>query len=425
MTFTTRATLVLAVLCAAGTLRAQGRTPEPTKDTALVVFDDDGLRIHSADHRKQLKVRAYVVIDSRNVLSDTNDASASGLQLRRSRVTFDANLFPGIAARVMYDVAAPSGPSPIQDAYVDAGLGGGWWLRAGKQKTPFGLERYMSISAQLLPERSIASNLHPGRDVGLLVTGPLGGEHVEVALGMFDGAPDGGTTQDNDTNDDKDFTYRIWFKPVRKKVNGAEQGWGFAYNGTTGVQSSPSASGTHLPTFRTPALLQWFGYSDATGVHATGRHSRNGVFTYLHQGPVGLMAEYLATSQVVSHGASTATIGTTAWVANAQYTLTGEPSAQEGITPHDAFDPEKGHWGAWQVGARVAGVKVGDEAFPLYADSTVSARQAVEAGVGLNWYITRLTKMQIAYEHTAFTGGAKFGDKRAEEYVQLRWQAYF
>jgi hypothetical protein len=77
------------------------------------------------------------------------------------------------------------------------------------------------------------------------------------------------------------------------------------------------------------------------------------------------------------------------------------------------------------VGARVAALNVGDNAFPVYADSTVAARGALEVGVGLNWYLTRQTKMQLAYENTTFRGGAKVGDRKTERYVQLRWQAYF
>ena len=213
-----RGSLALALVCAAQPILAQARTPAPTKDTAQIVYDDDGLRIHSADRTKQLKVRGYLAADVRSVLNDTNDASSNGIAMRRARVIFDASLNSRVAMRVMYDVAAASGPTPIQDAYVDIGLGGTWWMRAGKQKTPVGLERYMSISSQILPERSIASNMEGGRDLGFLVTGTVADEHLELSLGVFNGAADGGATQDTDANDDKDITYRLWWKPIRTKV---------------------------------------------------------------------------------------------------------------------------------------------------------------------------------------------------------------
>ncbi len=78
-----------------------------------------------------------------------------------------------------------------------------------------------------------------------------------------------------------------------------------------------------------------------------------------------------------------------------------------------------------QAGFRVAHVAIGSEAFPVYADPTVAARGAFEVGAGINWYLTRLTKLQLAYSQTTFDGGVKAGDRRAERYVQARWQGYF
>jgi phosphate-selective porin OprO/OprP len=410
---------------ASSPLASQPRTPPPVADSGVIGFDDDGLRIHSPDGKKQLKIRGYVTADLRHVLNDTADGSTNGLALRRARVFLDANVNPWMAFRLLFDIGPASGTSPMQDAYVDVSLPGTWWLRAGKQKTPVGLERYMSISAQLLPERSIAANLHASRDLGLLLTGGFANEHVELSLGMFNGAPDGSGTQDSDPNDSKDLTYRLWFKPVKKKVGKIEQGFGFAYNGSTGIERSPAAAGARLPTFRTPAQISWFSYAEPQGVRASGRHTRNGVFTYFHQGPFGAFAEWFSNSQVVSRGPSAATIGTTAWVANAQVSLSGELSAQEGIAPKALFDPSKGDWGAFQVGVRAAQVRVGDDAFPVFASPTTAARSGLELGGGINWYITRQTKMQLAYEHTSFEGGAAAGDRKAERYVQVRWQAYF
>jgi phosphate-selective porin OprO/OprP len=417
--------LIFAGLVLATPARAQPRLAAPAADSGLVGFDDEGLRFHSPDGRRQLKVRAFVTADLRGVLNDTADAPANGFALKRSWVYLDANLNPRVAFRVIYNIGPYSGPSAIEDAFVDVGFGGSWWLRAGRQKTPVGLERYMSVALQLLPERSLASMLHGHRDMGVLLTGELARGAAELSVGVFDGVPDGGGTQDVDPNDDKDLTYRLWLKPHRKRIGRVEQGFGIAFNGSTGIEKSPAVAGARLPTFRTPAQLPWFTYAEAAGVRAAGRHTRNGVFSHLHEGPFGAFAEWFSNAQVVSRGASTATVHTGGWLANAQYSLTGEPSMQEGLVPRAAFDPDKGQWGAWQLGARAALVHVGDEAFPTFADSTTAARRAVELGVGLNWFITRGTRVQLAYEHTTFAGGARNGDRRAERYVQLRWQAFF
>lgn len=409
---------------ASGALGAQARTPQPTRDSATVVYDDDGLRIHSADGKKQLKMKGYVLAEYRASLADTTDAVSNGLGIKRSRVFFDANINPWLAARVMFDVGPPSSTSPMQDAYADIGLPGGWWIRAGKQKTPFMLERYMSISAQLLPDRSISSALGGSRDLGIQLTGEVG-KHFELSTGVYDGVPDGSGSQDSDPNDAKDFTWRVWWKPLRTKLRGVEQGFGLALNGTSGIEKSPAAAGARLPAFKSIGGGTWFSYLESGGVRASGRHTRTGAFTYFHRGRVGTFAELMSNSQVVRKGAVLEAIATGGWVANVQVNLTGELSAQEGVTPKAAFNPTAGQWGAWQVGVRAAQVRVGDEAFPAFANPASAARSALEMGVGLNWYITKLTKMQVAYEHTTFDGGAVTGDRKTERYIQVRWQAYF
>lgn len=423
-----RALFVLgpAVLAASSSPgHAQARLAPPVRDSGAIGFDDEGLRIHSHDGRRQLKLRGYVSADARFVLSDTADAPANTFAIRRSRIFLDANVNPWLAFRLLFDIAAPAGPSPIADAFVDVGLGRAWWLRAGKMKTPVGLERYTSISAQLLPERSIASNLNASRDEGLLLTGTFGEGVADLSVGVFNGAPDGGAVQDADANDAKDWVYRLWLHPVRRKVGGVEQGIGVALNGSAGIARGSTSAGSQLPTFRTPAQVSYFSYGEAAGVRASGWHTRQELFGYAYSGSWAASAEWMGTSQEVARGATTGRVPMRGWLVSAQRVLTGEASALEGIAPERPFDPANGHWGALQVGMRAARVSVGGEAFPDFADPTVAAREATELGVALSWYVTRATKAQLAYEHTVFTGGAPFGDRRAERYVQLRWQAYF
>ena len=417
------AALVVSALWGAP-VPAQARLPPPLPDTGLIGYDDDGLRIHSADGRRQLKIRGYVAADARFLLSDTSDSPANTLAIRRSRILFDVNMNPWLAFRLLFDVAAPAGPTPLADAYVDVGLPGTWWIRAGKQKTPVGLERYFSISTQLLAERSIASNLNASRDEGILLTGRVIAG-TDLSVGVFNGAPDGATTQDADANDAKDFTYRLWLHPLRRIVRGAEQGIGLAFNGSAGIEHGSASAGSQLPTFKTPAQLIFFGYNDAALVRAAGLHSRSGLLGYAFFDRWGATAEWAGTSQRVVRGGALGTVPVRSWLVTGQYVLTGEPSAVEGIGPATPFDPGKGHWGAFQLGARAASVAVGREAFTQFADSAVAARQATELGVALNWYITRATKAQFAYEHTTFRGGARVGDRQAERYIQIRWQAYF
>jgi phosphate-selective porin len=73
----------------------------------------------------------------------------------------------------------------------------------------------------------------------------------------------------------------------------------------------------------------------------------------------------------------------------------------------------------------VAQVSVGDAAFPILADSVVSARAATEHALGVSWYLTRNTKAQAAYELTSFRGGAATGNRPTEQLLYLRLQTFF
>ena len=391
----------------------------PVKDSAAVVYDDEGLRIHSTDGRRQLRFRGYVAMDGRLVLSDTSDAAPNTIALRRARVIVDANVNPWIAFRLSLDLLTPGVP-PTVDAFADVTVNSHWWVRAGKQKTPYGWERYNAIGDQFFPERSIANSLTSSRDGGLLVTGEYGGGRYEGSVGVFNGIPDGAIAHE-DVNDAKDAVLRLIVRPV---VRERGQGFLFGFNGTAGAQRG-TVSAPQLPRFATPAGPVWFSYRESAGALADGSRRRAGVFSAVHFGAWGGTAEWYNNSARIRRGSSFGDIGTTGWLALADVVLTGEPSVHNGIVPAHRFEPARGNWGAVQAVARVSRVSIDRAAFPNFADSTLSARSATESAMGLNWYITRTTKAMLDWEHTAFVGGAVSGSRKAEDYLVLRAQVAF
>ena len=78
--------LVVALWLAAAPLGAQAKLAAATKDSAVVVYDDDGVRIHSSDGRRQLKLRGYVALDGRFISSDRTDALPNTFAVRRARL---------------------------------------------------------------------------------------------------------------------------------------------------------------------------------------------------------------------------------------------------------------------------------------------------------------------------------------------------
>ena len=118
-----RAAQILLTLClVSAPLGAQAKLAGVTKDSTLVAYDDDGVRIHSTDGRRQLKLRGYVALDGRFISSDRTDALPNTFAVRRARLIFDLNINPWMALRVMPDLAVTTMPG-LADAFVDVTLG--------------------------------------------------------------------------------------------------------------------------------------------------------------------------------------------------------------------------------------------------------------------------------------------------------------
>ena len=107
------AALFVAICCVSATLGAplgaplgaQAKLAAATKDSAAVVYDDDGVRIHSADGRRQLKLRVYVALDGRFISSDRTDALPNTFAVRRARLIFDLNINFSFSIRFLWKLA--------------------------------------------------------------------------------------------------------------------------------------------------------------------------------------------------------------------------------------------------------------------------------------------------------------------------------
>ena len=135
------------------------------------------------------------------------------------------------------------------------------------------------------------------------------------------------------------------------------------------------------------------------------------------------MGEYIISMEDVSKGAVHQRLDNSAWQVTASYVLTGEKASYTGVVPENPFNPLDGRWGAFELAARVGQLDVDSDAFANYgtaaksdylADSTKSASEAMNWGVGLNWYLNRDVKLMLDYDQTKFKGGAAQGDRPDE-----------
>ncbi|HXT39628.1 MAG TPA: porin, partial [Candidatus Angelobacter sp.] len=106
---------------------------------------------------------------------------------------------------------------------------------------------------------------------------------------------------------------------------------------------------------------------------------------------------------------NTAPLRTTAWQITASWVLTGEDASFKGVSPARAFDPSIGHWGAIQLVARYAQLNIDPAAFPMFADSTASARSADAWSIGVDWSLNRSVRLMTSFSRTTFSGGGGTG----------------
>ena len=171
-------------------------------------------------------------------------------------------------------------------------------------------------------------------------------------------------------------------------------------------------------TGRTSSGACWCG----PAVFADGARRRFELDGYWYVGRFSLFAELVETSNTyrVPGTDTTRAVSVTAWSAMAAWLLTDDTSSYErGVDPRRPFDPAEGHWGAFELAARVQRFHVGAGAFPALANPDASVSDALNLGVCLSWSVNRHMRLQVDGERTTFRGGARGGDRSAENLALL------
>jgi phosphate-selective porin OprO and OprP len=376
----------------------------------------DGFVVQSEDGDYRLQFRAYLQLDGRFFPGDDRTLALDTFLLRRARPIVSGTIAKYFDFVIMPDFGV--GAATLFDAYVEFRYSPKARVRLGKFKSPVGLERLQGAMTTAFMERAFPTAVVPNRDVGIQLHGDLAGGVVSYAVGVFDGAPDGGSV-DLDLNDGKDVAGRIFLSPF-KRGHSALKDLGFGIAGTWGKQSGP------LAAYRSGGQVSIL--TLVAGITADGTRKRYSPQVSFYSGPFGLMAEYAQSESRVLRASTGdhADLTARAWQTTATLTLTGDAASYAGVRPRKPFDPPHGQWGAFELAARVNGLEIRSSAVSEgLVDPTRSARKAFAWAVGLNWYLNRNVKQVFDYERTTFTGGAAAGNRPAENAVFVRTQLSF
>lgn len=389
--------LAAAVLAIGSFLTAQtSPVPSPQPGDAgppAIAVDSSGLVFSSPDGADALHVHGYAQADDRMFLSNLHGEPLDTFLFRRIRPLFEGTVFNAIDFRFMPDFGQNN--PQIQEAYVEWKTFSFAKLRAGKFKEPIGLEVDRSDRDLTFTERSLVSDLVPLRYMGAEINGSVLANSISYAAGYFNGSSDGsnGNFQWIPANE---FAGRVFLLPFSRTKMGALRQFGIGIAG-----SSASQHGT-IAGLKTIGQSTFFKYSSTT--QANGSHARISPQAYYYAGPVGAMSEYARSSQNVVSKTNAANVTSQAWEITGSVMLTGEKNSYSGIRPRHNFEPMKDlrHWGAFEIATRYSQLRIGNNAFPLFASAKTAAQEAQEHAVGVNWYLNRFIKLTTDFEHTTF-----------------------
>lgn len=373
------------------------------RETPRITVGERGLGISSADSNFVFQLHGQVQVDNRTFFNDDDNKGKSiqgndSFLLRRARPIFSGTVYKDFDFMFVPDFGGSS--VQIFDAYLNYRYAPWMQLRAGKFKTPVGLEQLQADQWLLFNERALPTDLVPNRDVGFQLWGDAAEGTVSYAAGIFNGVADGRNSANGDFEDHREFAGRLFVQPF--KTTGIEplQNAAFGLAGSWGKVNS-SASG--LPSaLLTDGQQTFFSYTN--GVVANGTHWRLSPQGYYYYGPFGFLGEYVISDQRVAKGAASADLQNTAWQISGSWVLTGEDASFAGVTPRHPFNPRANQWGAFQLAARYAQLDVDNKAFPVFANPAASASEADAWAVGLNWYLNRDIRVNASFSRTTFGG---------------------
>jgi phosphate-selective porin OprO and OprP len=401
------------------------RAAETATQRPIVAAGPEGFSVRSGDNAFQLRLRGYVQADGRFFLDDPQEVTPDSFVMRRVRPIVEATLYQRFDFRIMPDWGEAR--TVIQDAYLDLRFTPAVKVRAGKFKSPVGLERLVSATDLLFIERGAPTAVAPNRDIGVMVHGDVADAVVSYAVGLFNGVMDGGST-DTDEGDGKDVAIRLFAQPFRKRTNSQLAGLGVGVVGTVGKERGSLVSPA-LPVYRTTGQQVFFRLrADATAAGTTiadGDRWRAGVQGYYYLQSFGVVVEQLHSSQQLRRATIDGLLETTAWQVAGSYVLTGERATPRGVVPRRAFEPQAGAWGAIELTARYHTLEIGREVFPVFANPDSAAQRARAWTAGVNWYLSRAVKVTLDYEQSHFTGGSPTGDRQTSRDLFTRLQLAF
>jgi phosphate-selective porin OprO and OprP len=338
---------------------------------------------------KGFSVSGYAHYDTRDFQERPFATTRDTSDVRRVRPVFQYKS-PTWSARFMPDLERET--NLALDAYVDITPDASWDLRIGRFKSPLSMNSLQSSNALVVMENSVVAAMTPNRDNGVLLGWETAGDASwRFEAGAFDGAAD------DEVKSSLDGGAEWTLRAQRRQPLGS--GRLRLAIGASGGNRQGEPGDARLARGRTPGLETWFRYVGEA--YSDGETSRAIASVDWQQGPWYLQAEAIRSTETVRLADSRGRIGRRGWELQASRVLTGEDRAVDGVKPANLRLPGLDLPVAVEIGVRVAGVRVDDEAFAQgFANPSTSGGRLRSAGVSMALWFPKQWRLQVDYEHS-------------------------
>ena len=356
----------------------------------------DGTRIERKDGSVKIKFGGRVQLDAAAIGAEGRvqqmfATEGTGVDFRRARLFMSGSIGEHGIFKVQYDFAG--GDADFKDVYAGlTNLPIVGTVRAGHAYEPFGLDqqtssKYMTFMERNLPNLAFSNE----RNTGVVFNDTAFDERMTWAVGGFRDVDDTGEAFSN--QGDYNVALRLTGLPVWEDDGKQLVHVGYSYRHE--FRGDENVRFRSRPEANTAARLVDTGNILSDGVDVIG------VELATVQGPLSVSGEWV--SALVEGGdlnqnspAGTIARDANFYGASAQvsYFLTGEHrvydtelGAFKRTAPTEPFSLSKGHWGAFEVGARYSHLHLND--------GMVRGGVMSDYTLGVNWYLYRNLRIML------------------------------
>jgi len=410
------------------------------------VADSKGFGLTAGDKSFDLRFKFLGQFDARTYLDSDGAPNRDQFLLRRARAWFQgtvANVYDFAIVPEFQGGTNGSTTVGVVDAWVAARLSPSFGVKAGKFASPVALEPGAN---RHFIESPYVNTLLPNRDLGIEFFGKLADDYLEYRAGIYAGSANNTTGFGGNNPDlvdgDRSFAGRVTAYPFKSLKDSIASKLSISLGGSAGNDNGDATIGgtsglSNIVTNGQQTLVSFRSASSGNGVIAWGRHYRiNPAIEWYTGTPFSTVAEYAWEQQhyrrqVGAAANNTFTGENKAWRVTTGWVLTGEEATKAGVSPSSPFKLGSG-WGAFEVVARLNGIRVADELFAPASTGgalsrTTNATGAFAYGLGLNWYLNSNVRVLFNAEKSELRdGGAGTAGALSDElYAFTRLQISF